>query len=588
MDKAKDLLETASETGFVRSLFFGRLDMQKLLPYPKQDAAEAARVDALLEAVDAFMDEHVDPDRIDAEERIPDAVIRGLGELGVMGLTVPSEYGGGGFSHTAYCQVLERISRRCASTAVLVGAHQSIGLKALVLMGSEEQKRRWLPELAGGRTLAAFCLSEPEVGSDAAGVQTRATLSEDGSHWIINGEKRYATNAALAGFLTVMARTQIEENGEKKDKVTAFIVTPDMPGFEIVSPNRSKCGIRGTWQGTLKFNDMRVPRENVLGGVGKGLKLALTVLNYGRCTLSAGCLGGAKVGLERAVERARSRQQFGRPIGKFHLIKQKIAQMAETVYAMDALTYLAAGLVDRHEDDLMLETATCKLFASEMAWQVADDAVQIWGGEGYMREHGLERMLRDARINRIVEGTSEVMTAFIALMGMKGVGEEFEAILQAAKNPIGNFGRIADFARHEWRDVIVGHAGNGATRMLHPKLAEEGRLLAKLTRQLARDVSRLLARHRTDIIEQQMLLGRVTWAVTEMYAMAAVLAKLQAKLEAADADGRGTAEELQRELTIGRGYCQHAHQRIEQRLASLSRNGDEATQKVADAVLGPL
>ncbi|MEX0742054.1 MAG: acyl-CoA dehydrogenase family protein [Phycisphaeraceae bacterium] len=588
MEKAKDLLETASETGFVRSLFFGRLQMQKLLPYPKQEAAEAARVETLLEALDAFMDKHVDPDRIDAEERIPDSVIRRLGELGVMGLTVPSEYGGGGFSHTAYCQVLERISRRCASTAVLVGAHQSIGLKALVLMGSEAQKHRWLPELASGRTLAAFCLSEPEVGSDAAGVQTRATLSEDGSHWIINGEKRYATNAALAGFLTVMARTQIEENGEKKEKVSAFIVTPDMPGFEIVSPNRSKCGIRGTWQGTLKFNDMRVPRENVLGGVGKGLKLALTVLNYGRCTLSAGCLGGAKVGLERAVERARHRQQFGRPIGKFHLIKQKIAQMAETVYAMDALTYLAAGLVDRHEEDLMLETATCKLFASEMAWQVADDAVQIWGGEGYLREHGLERMLRDARINRIVEGTSEVMTAFIALMGMKGVGEEFEAVLRAAKNPIGNFGRIADFARHEWRDVIVGHAGNGATRTLHPKLAEEGRMLAKLTRQLARDVSRLLARHRTDIIEQQMLLGRVTWAVTEMYAMAAVLAKLQAKLEAADADGRGRPEDLEQELTIGRGYCQHAHQRIEQRLASLSRNGDEATHKVADAVLGPL
>lgn len=586
MEKAKDLLETSGELGFVRSMFFGRLDMEKLLPYPEQGTEEAERTEQLLASLDAFLEKHVDPDRIDAEEQVPREVIDGLGELGVMGMTVPRTYGGGGFSHTAYCRVLERISRRCASTAVLVGAHQSIGLKALLLMGSEEQKRRWLPELASGRMLAAFCLSEPEVGSDAANVQTQARLSADGEHWIINGSKRYATNAAFAGFMTVMARTPVEdENGEMKEKVTAFIVTPDLPGFEVVSPNRSKCGIRGTWQATLRFNDMKVPRENVLGDLGKGLKLALTVLNFGRCTLSAGCLGGAKVGLEKAIARAQQREQFGRPIGRFHLIKQKIARMAETAYAMDAMTYLAAGLVDRGTPDVMLETAMCKLFAAEGSWQVSDDALQLWGGEGYMREHGLERMLRDARINRIVEGTSEVMLAFIALMGMKGVGEELESVMRAARHPLGNFGRLAEFARHEWRDVIVGHTRNGATRILHSRLTGEARLLAKLTRRLARDVSRLLARHRTQIVEQQMLLARVSWAATETFAIAAVLAKLHGGLEAADRRRSEPSESLERDLTVGRSYCRHAAERIERHLDELFSNHDDASHHVADALL---
>jgi alkylation response protein AidB-like acyl-CoA dehydrogenase len=226
-------------------------------------------------------------------------------------------------------------------------------------------------------------------------------------------------------MMTVMAKTPVTENGKTRDKVTAFIVTPDLPGFEVVSPNRSKCGVRGSWQATLTFTDMPVPADRILGQLGKGLKVALSVLDYGRCTLSAGCVGGAKRLLQLSVERAKSRRQFGRSIGEFQLVKAKLARMAEMTFAMDALTFLSAGLVDRHSEDMMLESAIAKLFCSEGLWRVADDALQIWGGEGYMREHGIERALRDARINRIVEGTSEVMTAFVALVGMKGVGEEF-------------------------------------------------------------------------------------------------------------------------------------------------------------------
>lgn len=584
-EKAKDLIETGplDDEGFVRSLFFGRLRLDKALPYPQQDTEEKRFTDELLAKVDAFMANHVDPDRIDAEERIPQEVIDGLGKLGVFGLTVPKQYGGLGLSHTAYCRILERVAQYCSSTAVLIGAHQSIGLKALVLTGTEEQKKRFLPDLAAGRKLAAFCLSEPEVGSDASNVQTRAHLSDDGTHWIINGEKKYSTNGALAGFMTVMARTPIEIDGKVEDKVTAFIVTPDLPGFEVVSPNRPKMGIRGTWQATLKFTNMPVPKDQYLGDLGRGLKVALTVLNYGRCTLSAGCMGGAKRAMELAVEHVKRRRQFGRSISEFHLVKEKIARMAELCYAMDAMTYMAAGLVDQKETDIMLETAITKLFTSEMSWQVVDDALQLWAGEGYMREHGLERMLRDARINRIVEGTTEVMTSFVALMGMKGVGEEFEEVLKSMRRPIANFDRLAQFARHEWRDVLIGHTRNGALQSVHPKLLREARLLAKLTRKLARGVSRVLAKYQTKVLDMQLPQQRIAWAAIELYAIAAVISKLQQQIEAAESNGHGT---LGRDLVVGRAYCRHAARRINRQLNDLFRNGDRDTLAVADTVLG--
>jgi acyl-CoA dehydrogenase family member 9 len=581
-EKAKDLIaEPTEQMGFVRSLFFGQLRLDKVLPYPAQDPDDAKRTGKLLRELDKFLKENVDADRIDAQERIPKSVITGLGKLGVLGMTVPTQYGGGGFSHTAYCRVLERIAQHCASTAVLVGAHQSIGLKAVMLNGTEEQKKKYLPDLASGKKLAAFALSEPEAGSDAANVQTRAVLAKNGKHWVLNGDKKYITNGAIAGMMTVMARTEVEIKGEMKDKVTAFIVTPDMEGFEVVPPNRSKCGIRGTWQAVLKFKNMKVPAENVLGEVGRGLRVALTVLNFGRCTLSAGCVGGAKVALQRAVEHARTRKQFGRRLGDFHLIKQKIANMAELTFAMDAMTYLSAGAVDRHEGDLMLETAATKLFCSEAGWRVSDDAVQVLGGEGYMRDQGLERVLRDARINRIVEGATEVMTSFVALMGMKGVGEEFEEVMRATKHPFSNFGRLASFAGHGWRDLVVGPHCDG----LHPRLLDEGRELANLTRMLARAVTRVLAKHQQKILDLQLLHQRVAWAVVEMYAMAAVMSKMQSMLD--HAKGNGDTPQLERDLTVGQGFCHHAAGRVRRRIKGLFQNRDRLRIEVADAVLGP-
>src|SRR5688572_3274043 len=607
MEKAKDLLEAApsAEMGFVKNLFFGRLKLDAVLPYPKQDPEEVRRADELIAKLDAFLKTEVDPDKIDAEERIPQNVIDGLGKLGVLGMTVPKEYGGGGFQQTSYCRVLEHISRYCGSTAVLVGAHQSIGLKAVVLMGNEKQKAEYLPHLATGKKLAAFCLSEPEVGSDAANVQTTAHLSADGSHYILNGHKKFATNAALAGMMTVMAKTPVkdEATGKTKDKITAFIVTPDLPGFHVVSPNRSKCGIRGTWQGTLKFTDMRVPAENVLGHVGKGLKVALSVLDYGRCTMSAGCVGGSKQLLEMCVAHAKKRHQFSRPIGEFHLIKQKLGRMAQNIFAMEALTYLAAGMVDRDDGDLMLETAIVKLFCSEANWQSADDALQIFGGEGYIRENGVERMMRDSRINRIVEGATEVMTSFVALVGMKGVGEEFESVLRASRHPIDNFGRLAKFAQSQWSDIVMGKGAKPARDgRLHRDLQEEGRILSNLTVRLARSVHKLLRTYKQDILDMQLLQERVAWSAVDMFAMSAVISKMQSLLEERDKHsgngnsngngngnghhGNGHEDVMKRDLLLGKAFCRRAAANVVDRLEKLFDNVDKDLIAAADAVMG--
>lgn len=605
MEKAKDLLENApTELGFVKSLFFGRLKLSEVFPYPKPNPEEAPRIEKLLAELDEFLAKEVDPELIDREERIPQHVIDGLGRIGVLGMTVPKEYGGGGFTHTSYCRALEKVAARCASTGVLVGAHQSIGLKAIILMGTEEQKRQYLPDLAAGRKIAAFCLSEPEVGSDAANVQTTARLSEDGTHYILNGEKKFATNAAIAGVMTVMAKTPVTDNGKTREKVTAFIVTPDLPGFEVVKNNRSKMGVRGTWQAVLRFTDMKVPKDRILGELGKGLKVALHVLDFGRCTLSAGCVGGAKLAMEMSIDRARNRRQFGRRLGDFHLIKDKIARMAENTFAMESLTYLCTGLVDRKCGDMMLETAISKLFCSEGLWQIADDTLQIWGGEGYMKDHGIERMVRDARINRIVEGATEVMTAFVALAGMKGVGEEFESVLRSARHPVGNFGRLARFAKEQVRDIVIGTH----TPELHPRLKEEGEALAELTTLLARRVHKVLRTYRENVLDMQLAQERISWSVINLYAMAAVVSRLQSMLEAAGAhantngnghangngnghsNGNGNGDvhadpELEKAMIIGKGFCRRATADIRKRLGSLFRNEDKSSLAVADAVL---
>src|SRR5258707_97102 len=350
-------------------------------------------------------------------------------------MTAPIEVGGRGFSQMAYGRVLEEIGGRCASTSVFINAHHSIGIRALLLFGTQEQKRRWLPALVSGKQLAAFALTETEAGSDAANVQTQAIPSADGSHYILNGEKRYITNGAIAQVFTVMARTPVP--GKNETAVTAFLVTPDMPGFVIVEPRMAKLGLRGTATARLAFQNMRVPKENILGPLGKGLKVALTVLDFGRTTFGACCTGAAKTCLRLAVQHANTRRQFGRTLGEFELVKKKIARMAAGAYALEAMTTVTASLIDRGLEDYMLETAILKVFSTEAVWMLVNDAFQVHGGAAYFTDRPLERMLRDARINQIGEGANEVLTSFIALVGMRGPGHHFQELQKALRHPGG-------------------------------------------------------------------------------------------------------------------------------------------------------
>src|SRR4051812_15846685 len=372
-EKDRKLIEDAeallgpepSAMGFIKNLFWGHLREDLVFPYPQQDADERARCDALIARLDDYLENEHPSVRIDQEQEIPRWVIDRLFELGVLGMTIPREFGGGGLGITSYNRALERIGRACGSTAVMVSAHQSIGCKAVMLFGTPEQKRRWLPPLAT-RSLSAFCLSEPNVGCDAGGQETRCELSPDGSHYVLNGEKKWATSGAISDLFTVMAKQKVTDpkTGKTADRVTALVCTPDMPGIDIFQKNRSKCGIRGTWQARIRFRDVRVPRENLLHQEGKGLNVALSCLNYGRCTLSAGMLGGASRAFEQATKWAQTRFQFQRPLADFELVKAKIANMAALTYAMDAVLYMTTGMLDRHDEDVMVETAVCKLFCS--------------------------------------------------------------------------------------------------------------------------------------------------------------------------------------------------------------------------------
>src|SRR5438477_5126528 len=360
MRAAEELLFAGPQKlGVAKGFFLGRFVADWVMPYPTVRPAEQAELDDSLARLRTFLDERLDPAAIDRQADIPREVIDGLARLGVFGMTAPSDVGGRGFSQKAYCRVMEEIGSRCAATSIFVNVQHSIGMRALLLFGTPEQKGRWLPPLVRGEQLAAFALTEAEAGSDAANIQTFARPDADGSHFLLTGEKRYITNGAIAQVLTVMARTPLP--GRNESAITAFLVTPDMPGFAVLEPRMEKLGIRGTATARLAFRDMPVPKENILGAPGKGLKLALTVLGFVRVTLGDRCTAAAKTCLRLAVQHANTRRQFGRTLGEFELTKKKVARMAAGAYAMEAMTNVTASLIDRGLEEYVVETAMCQV-----------------------------------------------------------------------------------------------------------------------------------------------------------------------------------------------------------------------------------
>ena len=562
--------------GFAQGLFFGRFVAPLVFPYPQIDPSERETVNKAVVDVRRFAEEHIDATAIDRNAEIPQSVIDGLADLGVLGMAVPKEHGGRGFSQLGYCKVMEVIGGHCAATAIFVNAHHSIGVRALVLFGTEEQKRRWLPPMAAGKALGAFALTEPKAGSDAANVQTQAIPSADGRTYVLNGEKRYITNGAIAQVLTVMARTPVA--GSKDTKVTAFLVTPDLPGFEVVEARMPKCGIRGTATARLAFHDMPVPAENVLGQVGKGLKVALTVLDFGRTTFGAACTGGAKTCMRAAIKHANERMQFQQTLSEFELVKKKIAFMAANAFAMDAMTTQCASFIDRGAEDYMLETAMLKLFTTEALWIIVNDTLQIYGGQGYFTYEPYERMMRDARINQIGEGANDVLRAFIALVGMRAVGEGLKSIQDAAKHPVRERGTLWKFVRSQIGQRIT----SPEIPVRSPSLHEEARRLSRRVRDFGLGVQRMLFRYREAILERQYVQERIADAACDLYASSCTLARLDHLL----ANGNHVPPEVNQDIVAGRYFMRLADRRIKQHLRDLTDNDDEMTTLTANLWLG--
>jgi alkylation response protein AidB-like acyl-CoA dehydrogenase len=582
------------DMGFIKNVFWGRLREDLLFPYPREGDEEREKCDALLEELEAFLEHEHPRVKIDQEQYIPEWVIDRLFDMGVMGMVIPEQYGGLGLGVTSYNRVLELIGRYCASTAVLVSAHQSIGCKAIVMFGTEEQKEKYLPR-AAKEELSAFCLSEPDVGSDAAAQESFSVRTEDGDY-ILNGEKKWSTSGAMSSVFTVMCKNMVPdpETGELKQQgVNALIVTPDMEGVEIFENNRAKAGIRGTWQARFRFNDVRVPKENVLHKEGSGLKVALSCLNYGRCTLSAGVTGAAKAARDQGIKWAQTRYQFERPLADFELVQQKIARMSAVTYAMDAMLYMMTGLLDRGETDIMVETAITKVFCSEFGWKVIDEAMQIMGGEGYMTEHELERSWRDNRIHSIVEGSNEVMQSFIFAYGGKQLAEKLvsiqEALLWDGDESVGdNLSRILKAATTPavlkkavplGAQLFLGLKPSAPElRSVHPALQEQADTLASLVQKHSHYFKLVSKWEREDVVKHQAQQARVANNAIYVFALSASLAKMDDQLRSGE-----YGPEFERDRAAFEYLFDWFERKIHQNFGEMRHNADESMREAAEA-----
>ncbi len=562
---------------FLRSLSMGVVEEELLIPYPEPRVAEKETLGAIRQTLATMLSGREAEFRAwDRAGEMPAAFVRELKEAGLFSLVVPEPHGGMGLGATAYARVIQELGRYDASVAVTVGAHSSIGMRGLLLFGTEEQRARFLPRLATGELVAAFCLTEPGAGSDAAAIKTTAV--RDGDGWVLNGEKLWITNGGIADFFTVFARTSLEGRGH----ITAFIVTRDLEGVST-GPHEDKMGIRASSTTTVVLEDVRVPAANVLGEVGKGFKVAMKILNAGRTGLGGGSVGGMKRLIELSVNQARERRQFGQPIASFGLVQQKIAQMAIDCYAAESVVNMVAGLVDRGFEETQVEAAVSKVLASEALWRTADEALQIAGGSGYMRELPYELALRDSRINRIFEGTNEILRLFIALTAVNDLGQELSDVAESMRgvlaDPIKGFGVLSDYARRRASLATGLRRDKGKWTLLHPSLAAEAEIFEASATDLAIAADRLLRRHGKKIVGAQLLTRRLADAMIDLYALACMLARVSTRIE----DHGEAVAAPEREL-LG-VFARQARRRVEGNLAGLEVNEDAGLKAVAAHVL---
>jgi acyl-CoA dehydrogenase family member 9 len=573
--KTPHLADPDRNPSFTRGVFEGEILEDLVFPFPEPTAADEESLAAILDAFRSWAADTLDPAQLDHDGRFPDAVRQGMAELGLMGLNIPEAYGGFGASAMVFNRVFGEIGAHDASLAVYFGAHQSIGIKGIILFGTEAQKQRWLPRCATGELVGAFCLTEPGSGSDAQAMLTTAVPSDDAAHYVLNGTKIWISNAGYAGVLTVFAKVPVLVDGKQKQRVTAFIVDASSAGISLGKVEQ-KMGIKASDTRTITFENVRVPREDLLGDVGGGFKIALEILNSGRLGLSAGSARGTREMMKHAIAHAREREQFGRPIGSFGMIQKKIALAAAECYAADAGWMLCAGMVDRGGVDFSLETAACKVFASELAFRTANDAMQIAGGIGYSREYPYERAVRDSRINLIFEGTNEILRALIALMGLQQPGEELKKVGKAFKDPLHSLGAISSYLTGRVKRTVV----KPSFTKVHEALEDEADLVALNIHALALGVEKALIEHGKGIIEKQLLQERMANAAIDIYLGTAVLSRATAAIAKHGVEG-ATAD-----LDAARLFVPMAMRRARRQIRALERNQDERIVAMAERALG--
>lgn len=576
MTEQKVTREFDRDASVAKSLFVGNIVEENIFPFPTMSSEESETVQMVVDSVARFLEGHKEHFReYDCEGFQPQEYIEALKELGLFGLIIPEEHGGIGLSAIGYSRVLQETSRFDGSTSLTLGAHSSIGMKGLLLFGTKEQKSKYLPRLATGEMIAAFCLTEPGSGSDAASIKTSAARQADGS-WVLNGEKIWITNGPIAQFFTVFARTDGDEG-----KLSAFIVER---GYQGVSSGakEDKMGIRASATSSVVLENVRVPAENLLGEEGKGFKIAMSILNSGRSGLGGGCVGAMKECIRLASAHATERKQFGRPIAEFDLIRQKISQMTVDCYATESVVTMVAFYIDNGFDDFSIEAAASKVFGTEMLWRTANEALQIAGGTGYMKEYPYERFVRDSRINMIFEGTNEILRLLIALSGMKVAGEYLKEIgksgSQFFNDPIKGFGVLGGYAYKRFSRLTS--YGADTLEQVDPALAEAAEVFESYTREFSRVVEKTLRQHRKEIIGMQFVSRRIADIAIDLVVGLSVLSRVTAAIQK-----KGKVE-AEMEIRIANIFSQQAKRRMNQNIRRLERNEDEEQKSLADWIVG--
>ena len=567
------MAENFSNPSFVKSLFSGYILDELVFPYPQMDKEESESLDLILDSLRKFSENYVDSPEFDRQEKFPDDVINGIKELGLFGLVIPEEYGGFGLSTTAYVRILEEISRYDGSMALIVGAHQSIGLKGLLLYGTEEQKKKYLPKLATGELIAAFGLTEAGAGSDAAGIQTRAVRDDKKGVYVLNGSKMWITNGGIADFFTIFAKEEVDIPGEgKKDKITAFMVTRDM-GIRS-GKKEEKMGIRGTSTTEIIMENVEVPIENVIGEPGRGFKIAMEILDTGRIGLAGGNVGATKGALKYVLKHVQERHQFGRPLISFELIREKIAQIAVRIFVSESIVYLATQMIDNGKIDYSLESAIGKTLATDYLWINVNEILQMAGGIGYSREYPYEQWVRDARINTIFEGTNEIMRIFIALSGIQERGEYLKRMGKALSDPIKGFGLLTDFAVHYMKDRLT----TERIPEVHPKLANAKAEFEEWAKNLHITTERVLMKYGKNIIKRQIIQRRLADAAIDLFGMVATISRVDYCIRS---KGEENCSKL---ILLCNTYCEQAWRQIRRNLLMIDKNDDQNLLKIADFI----